>query len=176
MEVDHGGIDFYFLSPYGVSYRKLLITIEKGLIIMTIRELSRKFKIPYTTTWKYLKILEQRGFIRITKGDRGAKIDNHAIMIFKDFVDLIKEGHTIASALEKLSAGYVVADRPVIEYLQRLEHRIEELEKENRALRDIVQKYLAEIEKLKGLPPPKKKWRERIKAWFTRKRESQEHS
>jgi len=169
MEVDRGGIDFCFLCPCDVSYRKLLITIEKGLIIMTIRELSRKFKIPYTTTWKYLKILEQRGFIRVTKGDRGAKIDNHAIMIFKDFVDLIKEGHTITSALEKLSAGYIVADRPVIEYLQRLERRIEELEKENRALRDIVQKYLAEIEKLKGLPPPKKSLWQRFKDWWKKK-------
>ena len=46
---------------------------------------------------------------------------------------------------------------------------MEELEKENRALRDIVQKYLAEIEKLKGLPPPKKSLWQRFKDWWKKK-------
>ena len=169
MEVDRGGIDFCFLCPCDVSYKQSLIIIITVVITMTIRGLARKFKIPYSTARKYLKLLENNGFIRIRQSEHGTQIDDYAVSIFEEFLELVKAGNTLQTALEKLAEGSTGPAHVIIDHLKRLERRIEELEKENRALRDIVQKYLAEIEKLKSLPPPRKSLWQRFKDWWKKK-------
>ena len=143
---------------------------------MNLFELSKTRNVPYSTVRKYVNALIAHGYINPERSSRGVILRANDVEVFDKLLSLIRSGYPLQTALKMLGEGIKDAKSDIIFYLQRLERRIEELEKENRALRDIVQKYLAEIEKLKGLPPPKKKWRERIKAWFTRKRESQEHS
>jgi len=50
-----------------------------------------------------------------------------------------------------LDLGESLIVTPLGGFLKQLQ-----VEKDNRALRDIVQKYIAEIGKLKGLPPSRK--------------------
>jgi len=69
------------------------------------------------------------------------------VSIFEEFLELVRAGNTLQTALEKLAEGSTGPAHAVIDHLRRLERRIEDLEKENHALRDIVQKYLAEMEK-----------------------------
>ena len=89
--------------------------------------------------------------------------------VFDRLLSLIRSGYPLQAALKMLGEGIKDAKSDIIFYLQRLERRMEELEKENRTLRDIVQKYLAEIEKLKGLPPPRKSLWQRFKDWWKKK-------
>lgn len=144
--------------------------IIKGGITLNIREVSRMIGLSYSTTWKYLKVLEERGFIRITRSYHGAKITDSDFAILQEFVRLIRdEGISLEGALERLAKGKSGTDETVIEYLRRLEKKIEDLEKENKALREIVQKYLFEVEQLKGLPKPRDSFFSRISKFFRRK-------
>jgi len=143
---------------------------------MNLFELSKTRNVPYSTVRKYVKALIAHGYINPERSSRSVILRVNDVEVFDRLLSLIRSGYPLQAALKMLGEGIRNTESDIAFCLQRLERRIEELEKENYALRDIVQKYLAEIEKLKGLPPPKKKWRERIKAWFTRKRESQEHS
>ncbi|HBT39059.1 MAG TPA: hypothetical protein DEA64_02945 [Pseudothermotoga sp.] len=136
-----------------------------------ISEISRRVNLPCSTRWKYLKILSKRGFITITRSSHGTVITNEDFQIFQEFVRLVREeGLAIEGALERIGQNRLGGREPIIQYLRRLEKKIEDLEKENRALRDLVQKYLYELEKLKGLPKPKETLLEKIRRWFRVKR------
>ena len=141
---------------------------------MNLFELSKTRNVPYSTVRKYVKALIDHGYINPERSSRSVILRVNDVEVFDRLLSLIRSGYPLQTALKMLGEGIKDAKSDIIFYLQRLERRIEELEKENHALRDIVQKYLAEIEKLKGLPPPKKSWREKIKEWFKRRRKNQE--
>jgi len=141
---------------------------------MNLFELSKTRNVPYSTVRKYVKALIAHGYINPERSSRSVILRVNDVEVFDRLLSLIRSGYPLQTALKMLGEGIKDAKSDIIFYLQRLERRIEELEKENHALRDIVQKYLAEIEKLKGLPPPKKSWREKIKEWFKRRRKNQE--
>jgi len=132
-------------------------------------ELSKTRNVPYSTVRKYIKALIAHGYINPERSSRGVILRANDVEVFDKLLSLIRSGYPLQTALKMLGEGIKDAKSDIIFYLQRLERRIEELEKENRALRDIVQKYLAEIEKLKGLPPPKKSLWQRFKDWWKKK-------
>jgi len=118
---------------------------------------------------KYIKALIAHGYINPERSSRGVILRANDVEVFDKLLSLIRSGYPLQTALKMLGEGIKDAKSDIIFYLQRLERRIEELEKENRALRDIVQKYLAEIEKLKSLPPPRKSLWQRFKDWWKKK-------
>lgn len=124
--------------------------------------------LSYSTTRKYLKALQDRGFITIKMGEHGALLDEHAVKLMTRLVELIRDGNTLQVALEKLARGMEKPSSEIIEYLQRLERRIEELEKENRALRQLIQVYLSRLDEPKGLPKPRRSLLELLKSIFRR--------
>ena len=136
---------------------------------MNLFELSKTRNVPYSTVRKYIKALIAHGYINPERSSRGVILRANDVEVFDKLLSLIRSGYPLQTALKMLGEGIKDAKSDIIFYLQRLERRIEELEKENRALRDIVQKYLAEIEKLKGLPPPKKSLWQRFKDWWKKK-------
>ena len=136
---------------------------------MNLFELSKTRNVPYSTVRKYIKALIAHGYINPERSSHGVILRANDVEVFDKLLSLIRSGYPLQTALKMLGEGIKDAKSDIIYYLQRLERRIEELEKENRALRDIVQKYLAEIEKLKGLPPPRKSFWERVKGWFKKK-------
>ena len=136
---------------------------------MNLFELSKTRNVPYSTVRKYIKALIAHGYINPERSSRGVILRANDVEVFDKLLSLIRSGYPLQTALKMLGEGIKDAKSDIIYYLQRLERRIEELEKENRALRDIVQEYLAEIEKLKGLPPPRKSLGQRFKDWWKKK-------
>ena len=126
---------------------------------LTISELAKTRNMSYSTVRKYVNALIERGIIAPERTSHGFVLSPSDVEVFDTLVSFIRSGMPLKSAIERVAGGKAPHTNEVIQYLQRLEKRIEELEKENRALREIVQMYLSEV---KGLPVPKKPWWKRI--------------
>jgi len=127
--------------------------------MLSVKELSERVNIPYTTAAKYLKALQERGFVRVKREGKRVLYPDETEGILRQLVDLVKSGISFSQALDRLSYGENLVKDPVLEEIRRLRREIEDLKKENRALRELVQMYLSEV---KGLPAPKKPWWKRI--------------
>ena len=132
---------------------------RKEIEMLSVKELSKRVNIPYTTAVKYLKALQERGFVRVKREGKRVLYPDEAEEMLRQLVDLVRSGISFSQALERLARGEIPIKDPVLEELRRLRQEIEELKKENRALRDLVQMYLSEV---KGLPAPKKPWWKRL--------------
>ncbi len=145
-----------------------------SVIILNLHELSRMSKIPYTTVRKYVHLLWSRGYITPRREEKSLELSPRDIEIFERFVELVRSGLTLSTALERLGQSLAPTESYISEELYKLRKENEELRKEIQHLRELVELYLSTImdisEKLKGLPPPKKTWRERIKEWFRKRR------
>lgn len=137
-------------------WKKRIIKLEQDIlinvfitkvIIMTIRQLSRKVNLPYSTTRKYLKSLEEAGYITLRITEHGARIDHHTLVIFEELVELIKSGYPLQKALERLGEGRTATESRILEYLSRLEKKVEDLEAENRKLNELLQVYISKVER-----------------------------
>jgi len=126
---------------------------------MTISELAKTRNMPYSTVRKYVNALIERGIIAPERTSHGVVLSSSDVEVFDTLVSLVRSGLPLKSAIDRLAQGREAPADEVIRYLQRLERRIEELEKENRALRELIQVYLSEV---KGLPKPKKPWWKRL--------------
>ena len=113
----------------------------------------------YSTVRKYVNALIERGIITPEKTSHGFVLSPSDVEVFDALVSFIRSGMPLKSAVERVAEGRAPHTNEVIQYLQRLERKIEELEKENKALRELVQMYLSEV---KGLPAPKKPWWKRL--------------
>ena len=137
---------------------------------LNIRELSKIMNMSYSTTWKYVKLLNDHKLITLERDNGKVKIITEHVNTFKRFVELLNSGYNLQNALIKLKEGFSEGDNEVIQYIQRLEKRIIELEKENRNLSQLLQVYLSKIDsiedQIKALPKPKKSIWERIKGLF----------
>lgn len=126
---------------------------------MTISELSKIRNMPYSTVRKYINALIERNIIAPDRTSHGIMLSQYDVEIFDRLVSFIRSGMPLKTAIDRLVEGRKNTTDDVIQYLQRLERRIEELEKENRALREIIQVYLSEV---KSLPASKKPWWKRL--------------
>ena len=139
---------------------------------MNLHELARMSKIPYTTVRKYVHLLWEKGYISPKRVENRLELSPRDIEIFERFVELARSGINLQTALERLGDALSPTQSYISEELYKLRKENEELRKEVRHLRELVELYLSTIidvsEKLKGLPPPRKSWREKIKAWFIR--------
>jgi len=139
---------------------------------MNLHEISRATKIPYPTVRKYVLLLREKGYIMPVRKERTVELSAKDLEIFEKFVALVKSGLSLSTALERLKDSFSPSESFLAEELYKLRKENEELKKEVRHLRELVELYLSTImdvsEKLKGLPPPRKSWREKIKAWFIR--------
>jgi len=137
---------------------------------LNIRELSKIMNMSYYTTWKYVKLLNDHKLITLERDNGKAKIITEHVNTFKRFVELLNSGYNLQNALIKLKEGFSEGDNEVIQYIQKLEKRIIELEKENRNLSQLLQVYLSKIDsiedQIKALPSPSKSIWERIKGLF----------
>ncbi len=126
---------------------------------MTISELAKTRNMPYSTVRKYVNALIERGIIAPDRTSHGVVLSPSDVEVFDTLVSFIRSGMPLKTAIDRLAEGRKATTDEVIQYLQRLERKIEELEKENKALRELVQMYLSEV---KGLPAPKKPWWKRL--------------
>ena len=130
--------------------------------MLSVKQLSERVNIPYTTAVKYLKALQERGFVRVRREGNRIMYPDEAEEMLRQLVDLVRSGISFSQALEKLASGEAPLKDPVLEELRRLRHEIEDLKKENQALKDLVMLYLSRLEEIKGLPVPKKPWWKRL--------------
>jgi len=128
---------------------------------MNVTELSKKSGLKYHTARKYVKALQERGII--------SEPSEELIPILKQIAELTASGKTVNEAIE------FIVSRPAqeanfSEILLRLEAKIDALEKENRAQKELLQVYLSKIDKLqeqiRALPAPKKTVSEKVKQWW----------
>ena len=110
---------------------------------MNLFELSKTRNVPYSTVRKYVNALIAHGYINPERSSRGVILRANDVEVFDKLLSLIRSGYPLQTALKKLGEGIKDAKSDIIYYLQRLERRIEELEKENRTLRDLAQLYLS---------------------------------
>ncbi len=130
--------------------------------MLSVKQLSERVGIPYTTASKYLKALQERGFVRVRREGNRVMYPDEAEELLRQLVELIKSGISFSQALERLSRGEIPLKDPVLEELRRLRREIEDLKKENQALKDLVMLYLSRLEEIRGLPAPKKPWWKRL--------------
>lgn len=122
---------------------------------MNIKDLAHKTDLPYNTAYKYLKRLVDEGILSSRKTANGIEFDVSAIDTLQALKRLIKNGESLSNAIEKLKGH-----DPDIQLILK---KIEDLERENQQLRDLVQMYLSRIDNLeKALLPPKRSWLSRI--------------
>ncbi|WP_155825504.1 hypothetical protein [Hippea alviniae] len=123
---------------------------------MNIKELSELAHMNYHTVRKYYLALYDRGIV--------TEPTEEVIPLLKQIAKFTSEGLSVQEAINKLVKK---DDTPqaFASILLRLEKKIDDLEKENRALRELVQIQLAEMRKM--LPKPEEK-PEKKKSWFKR--------
>lgn len=128
---------------------------------MNLTELSKKSGIKYHTARKYVKALQEKGII--------SEVSEELIPILKQIAELTASGKTVNEAIDFL-VSRPAKESNFSEILLRLESKIDALEKENRAQKELLQVYLSKIDKLqeqvRALPAPKKPVSERVKEWW----------
>ena len=119
---------------------------------MRISDLAKQAGLNYHTARKYLMALKERNLDNLPQ--------EQLVEILRGIKKLTAQGFTIHQAIDVL-ARQTPSDSTT-QILLRLEQKIDSLEKENRALRELVQVLMAKIDQLPALEPPKKPWWKRI--------------
>ncbi len=123
---------------------------------MNIKELAEISGMNYHTVRKYYLALHSRGLV--------TEPSEEIIPLLKQIAKLTSEGLNVQDAINKL-VKKDNSPQAFASILLRLEQKIDNLEKENRALRELVQVQLAEMKKM--LPKPEEKPKEK-QSWFKR--------
>jgi len=110
---------------------------------MNLKELAGHAGMNYYTLRKYYVALKERGLVTQPSED--------IIPLLKQIAQFTSEGLTVQSAIDKI-AKRSNSPQAFTSVLLRLEEKIDNLENENKALRDLVQIQLAEMKKM--LPKP----------------------
>ncbi len=114
---------------------------------MNIKEISEKSGLPYSTTRKYLVLLEESGLLKssIEEGSRVFGADS--VRFVRRIASMSKDGIALKDAIEKIRiTPYAVSDDSEVAGLQK---QINDLTKEVRSLSDLLQ---IELSKQKALP------------------------
>lgn len=94
---------------------------------MTLRGLAKKLNLPYSTTRKYLLVLQEAGIIKLREGPIGLMIEEHEEEALKELLSLLKTGYTIEGALKRMKGERVSDDTEILKRLDRIEQTLEEL-------------------------------------------------
>ena len=101
---------------------------------MNIKEISEKSGLPYSTTRKYLVLLEDEKLLESQLKDGSRVFSNDAVRYVKRISRMSKDGLSLPDAIEKIRiTPYSVSDDPEIAGLER---RIEELRRTVQSLTD----------------------------------------
>jgi len=94
---------------------------------MNIKEISEKSGLPYSTTRKYLVLLEDEKLLESQLKDGSRVFSNDAVRYVKRISRMSKDGLSLPDAIEKIRiTPYSVSDDPEI---AGLEKRLEEMRK-----------------------------------------------
>jgi predicted transcriptional regulator len=135
--------------------------IPEEMELMTLKEIAEKAGLNYHTARKYGLALQERGI----------DLSEEVIPILQKIASLTGEGLTVEKAIDSLlSKPLEKKEQDFSEILLRLEAKIDSLEKENRAQKELIQVYLSKIdslqESIKALPPPKTDYFSKFKDWI----------
>lgn len=104
---------------------------------MNITEISNKSKLPYSTTRKYLMLLEDAKLLESKLIDGSRVFNDDAVRYVRRMAIMSKDGVPLPEAIEKIRlTPYSTSDNPEIAGLER---RIEELRKTIESLSIAVQ-------------------------------------
>jgi len=97
------------------------------VITVTLRGLAKKLNLPYSTTRKYLLVLQEAGLIKLREGPVGLMIEEREEEALKELLSLLKSGYTIEGALKRMKGERVSDDTEILKRLERIEQSLEEL-------------------------------------------------
>ena len=106
---------------------------------INIAEISRKSGLNYHTTRKYLMALQSKGIKELP--------EIQLISILRSIKELTSKGYTVNESID-LILKEDQQKKTTDEMFMILEKKINDLEKENRALKELIQVYLSRIDKL----------------------------
>ncbi len=114
---------------------------------MNIKEISHESGLAYSTTRKYLVLLEEAELLKSIIEEGSRVFEGQAVRYVKRLASLSSKGVPLKEALEKIKeAPYQVSDDSEVAVLQK---QINDLSKEVRSLSDLLQ---VELSKQKALP------------------------
>jgi DNA-binding transcriptional MerR regulator len=114
--------------------------------VMNISEISRSSGLPYSTTRKYLLLLERAGFFisKIVDGSREYPDDSERYVL--RIAKLKNIGYKLDDCIEKLKAGDIEENTRI----SQLENKISDLTRQVYTLSDLLQKNLSSQPALSG--------------------------
>jgi len=132
---------------------------------INIAEISRKSGLNYHTTRKYLMALQSKGIKELP--------EIQLISILRSIKELTSKGYTVNESID-LILKEDQQKKTTDEMFMILEKKINDLEKENRALKELIQVYLSRIDKLEqkidlipqALPKPREPFWKKITKLF----------
>jgi DNA-binding MarR family transcriptional regulator len=132
--------------------------------MLNLSDLAKSRNVPYSTVRKYVNALSEKGFISPETTPHSVTLRKRDIDIFDKLLALIRSGVSFKKAVEKLGEGEDGDKDDVLDYLQRLERKVDSLEEENKKLRELVQVYLSKVDELQNqlMPPKRRSWFSRI--------------
>lgn len=117
---------------------------------MNIKEISEKSGLPYSTTRKYLVLLEDEKLLESQLKDGSRVFSNDAVRYVKRIARMSKDGLSLPDAIEKIRiTPYSVSDDPEI---AGLEKRLEEMRKSIEVLSGAI------LDQQKALPEKSGFW------------------
>jgi DNA-binding MarR family transcriptional regulator len=132
--------------------------------VLNLSDLAKSRNVPYSTVRKYVNALSEKGFISPETTPHSVTLHKKDIEVFDKLLVLIRSGVSFKKALDKLGEGEDGSRDNVVDYLQRLERKVDSLEEENKKLRELVQVYLSKVDELQNqlMSPKKRSWIFRI--------------
>lgn len=115
---------------------------------MNINEISKKTGLPYSSTRKYLVLLEESGFFK-SKVEEGARVfPDEAASLIARLARLSSDGVPLKEAIERLKGG----DLEEKNKLEEIERKINELSGNVAGLSQLLQVELNKLQQIPALP------------------------
>jgi DNA-binding Lrp family transcriptional regulator len=141
---------------------------------MTLKEVADKLGVSHSTAYRLVSSLVKNHIIEISHEKNKYIINDSDIVLIRQFHDLIQSGLSSDKAVEVLKENSKISeDLNLSIVLHDLKRQVEELTKENKSLRDLIQVYLSKInsleekiDKIQALPKPRQSIIEKVKSLF----------
>ncbi len=115
---------------------------------MNINEISKKTGLPYSSTRKYLVLLEESGFFK-SKVEEGARVfPDEAASLISRLARLSSDGVPLKEAIERLKGGNLEERNK----LDEIENRLNDLTSNLAGLSQLLQVELSKLQQIPALP------------------------